>query len=420
MSGPTGHRVAYVTQWFPPEPMPTPLCIAQALRRQGLDISVLTGIPNYPTGRVSEGYAAWRPMREMYDGFRVLRAPLFPYHSRSALGRFANYASYAVSSATMGGPLLRSTDVALVYSSPATAASAALLGRVRWRTPFVLLLLDLWPDSVFASGFLTAGLKRRAAEIPLTWFSTQTYRRASHIAVTTPGMEDILVARGVPVDKVSIVYNWADEELMRPVSADPEIRSRLGMTDEFLLMYAGNHGRAQRLDVAVHAMARLHDRPDVHLVLIGDGIEKPALRSLARRLRLPTVHFMDPVTPERMAAVTAAADLQLVCLADQALFHITLPSKVQSILACGLPVLACAPGDAARVVTAAGAGLACAPGDPVRLAETLRQAVDMPRDSLREMGRAGHDYYHSRLSERINAGRLAELLRSAASQGVAR
>jgi glycosyltransferase involved in cell wall biosynthesis len=405
-------EVAYVTQWFAPEPVEIPVWIAESLRRRGLDIRVLTGIPNFPDGKVQAGFSPWRGVCEISEGFPVVRAPLYPSHGRSAVRRFVNYASYAASSAIAGRGLLRRADVALVYSSPATAATAAMVSR----TPYVLMIQDLWPDSIFATGFLATGMLRRVAETSVGWFTDSAYRRAAHVVVISPGMRDLLVERGVPAEKVSVVYNWVDEEVMKPAAPDADLRMRLGLTDEFLLMYGGNHGAAQALDVIVRAMAELRDLPDVQLVLVGDGIQKAALRSLVDELGLTTVHFLDPVAAERMPALMAAADLQLVSLADEALFRITLPSKVQSILACSNPVLACAPGDTAGVVEVAGAGFTTPPGDPVALARTIRQAHGTPRESLREMGRAGRAYYESNLSEAINAGALVELLRGAADE----
>jgi glycosyltransferase involved in cell wall biosynthesis len=162
-------------------------------------------------------------------------------------------------------------------------------------------------------------------------------------------------------------------------------------------------------------MGQLRDLPDVHLVLVGGGIDKPALRSLAEELDLSSVHFLDPVAPERMPALMAAADMQLVSLADRDLFRITLPSKVQSILACGNPILVCAPGDAARVVQDAEAGLTAPPGDPAALARVIRRACSIPREQLRAMGRAGLRYYGTTQCEAINACALADLLRGAAA-----
>ncbi|GGM45931.1 glycosyltransferase WbuB [Micromonospora sonchi] len=411
-------RVAFISQWFPPEPAPIALGITRSLRARGLDVEVLTGIPNYPAGRVYDDYSAVRRRVERRDGLRVVRTPLYPSHDRRALGRAANYLSWAGSSAALGASVLRAADVSLVYGSPITTAVPAITTRLRRRTPYVLMVMDLWPDSVFATGFLTERTTRRVAEAALTAFTERVYRWADHITVPAPGLRETIIDRGVCPDKVSVVYNWTDEKVMQPADADPRFRARLGLTsDDFVLMYAGNHGLAQRLDAVMDAMARLVDLPDVHLVLIGDGLEKQELRTRARHLRLDRVHFLDPVQPEALPMIMAAADLHLVSLAAEPLFRITLPSKVQALLACGLPMLVCAPGDAARIVTAAGAGFAAPPEDPVGLAEVIRQARALPRAQLRAMGRSGHEHYHTYMSEDVNAKILADVLTAAARSG---
>ncbi|GAB3180380.1 glycosyltransferase involved in cell wall biosynthesis [Micromonospora palomenae] len=413
-------RATLITQWFPPEPTPVPLSIAHSLHRRGFEVDVLTGMPNYPDGKLKPGYRAWRRTTGTEHGLRVVRTPLYPSHNHSAAGRAANYLSYAASSSALGAKALRGADVALVYSGPATAATAAMTARLRWRTPYVAMVMDLWPDSVFASGFLTGGVSRRVAENALSWFTNQTYRRADHVTVTSPGQRDAIVARGVAPDRVSVVYNWVDEKVMHPTEPDGELRRQLGLTDEFVVMYGGNHGMAQRLDVAIEALARLDDLSDVHLVLVGDGIEKRALQSLADRLRLRTVHFLPAQPPERMAGLMASADIQLVSLADEPLFRITMPSKIQSIFACGQPVVACVPGDASRVVDEAGAGLTCPPGDPAGLAAALRQAHAASADRRRAMGQAGRAYYLEHMSESVSSQLLADVAVACAARNTGR
>ncbi|WP_405434280.1 glycosyltransferase family 4 protein [Micromonospora sp. NBC_00617] len=411
-------RVTLVSQWFPPEPAALAERLTMSLRHQGFAADVLTGVPNYPRGVVYDGYSARRRSVEVRDGMRVHRTPLYPSHDRSALGRALNYASWAASSSLLGARALRDADVALVYSSPVTATAAAMMAKMRWRTPYVTMVIDLWPDNVFATGFLTEGPTRRVAEAVLNRFTNQTYRWADHVTVPTPGLRDIVIDRGVPAEKVSVVYIWADEKVMQPTEPEPGLRARLGLTDDdFLLMYGGNLGAAQRLDVVIEAMARLRDMPDVHLVLVGDGVDRDLLVRQVERERLGTVHFLDPVPPERMPARMAVADLNLISLADEPLFRITLPSKTQSILACGQPMLVCAPGDVARIARDAQAGFAAPPGDAEALASVIRSARATPRHRLRAMGRAGRQFYLTHMSEASNAALLADLLTQAARRG---
>ncbi|WP_322920493.1 glycosyltransferase family 4 protein [Nocardioides renjunii] len=407
-------RVAFVCQWYPPEPAEVPRGIATALAEAGCDVTVLTGVPNYPTGAVAAGYSARRSSREVLDGLPVRRTPLYPSHDRSAVRRLANYASWALSSAVLGQALLRTSSVALVYSSPATAALPAMVARRLWGTPYVLLVQDVWPDSVFASGFLT-GVAGRLARRVLNVFVDLTYRGAHHVAVTSPGMVDLLAARGVPRDKLSVVHNWVQEGPTADVPPETvrRVRASWGVgEDDFVLMYAGNHGRAQALEPVVEAFAEMTAEDDCHLVLVGDGVTRPGLverYGAHRRIR-----FVDPVPQAEVAALVQASDAQLVSLADEALFAVTMPSKVQSILAAGLPLVVSARGDSAEVVTSARAGLAVAPGDRPGLRDAVRRLAATDRDERRTMGRRGREWYDAHMSRRVGSESLRQLLARAA------
>lgn len=413
MSPTRSTRVAYVTQWFPPEPTPLPAWIAASLQARGLDVHVVTGVPNYPTGQVQPGYSARRTMRDDVDGLRVTRAPLVPSHSSSAAGRALNYLSFAAGSSWAGRAVLRSADVALVYGSPVTAA----LGPQLWGTPYVVLVQDLWPDSVTATGFVASPRAVDLLDSTVGRYAAAVYRGAAHVCVISPGARDVLVDRGVDPDRISLVYNWVDESVLTPASRDYALRRSWGAgDDDLVLLYAGTMGPAQSLATVVSAMERLRDRADVHLVLVGDGIEREALREQAERAGLSRVTIHDPVPVAEIPRLIASADLNLVSLADEPLFRITLPSKVQATLACGGPLLVVAPGDAASVAAASGAGIAVEPGDADAVAAALRDLAGSPRQRLADMRAAARSYYEATLSETINADALARILRDAAGQ----
>ncbi|WP_114424565.1 glycosyltransferase family 4 protein [Nocardioides houyundeii] len=404
--------VTFVCQWFPPEPAAVPESIAHALRDQGLRVEVLTGIPNYPTGIVAEGYAASRAVSEVQHGIRVRRTPLYPSHDTSAVKRLLNYASWALSSAVLGQKQLRKADANLVYSSPATAAFPAMVAKTLWRTPYVLLVQDVWPDSIFASGFLSGRLSQVIFRMVDT-FVRCAYSMADHVAVISPGMADLLIERGVPSDKVSVVYNWLPEgDSAVDEGATSSVREDLGIPDDAkLFLYAGNHGRAQALDSLVDAFMDPATAP-AHLVLLGDGVSKPDLvRRAAGKDRL---HFLDPVPREEAVRMSRASDVHVVSLADDPLFAVTMPSKVQSGLATGLPVLVVAPGDSAAVVTGECAGLAASPGDVAAVVEAVSVFNEMTQKDLAKMGERGREAYERLMARGIGAARLAFLLQQAA------
>lgn len=408
----TPRRLGFICQWFPPEPVNVPLWIPQELTELGWKVSVLSGVPNYPTGMVHSGYSPWRPLRERLHGLDVHRAPLYPNHGRSTVRRIANYLSWAASASVVGIRALRRVDVNLVYSSPATAGIPALIAKAMLGKPYALFIQDLWPDSVFSSGFLASGTVAKLAHRGLTWLTQLCYRFADAVVVISPGLIDILKARGVPAEKLHLVYNWADEELFRPVEPDADLRRGLGIDgDDFVVMYAGNHGEAQGLDTFVRAITSLPADLRCHGVLVGSGTQKEDLQRLAEDH--PRLHFLDPVPSEQMASVLASADLQLVSLIDDPLFEITMPSKIQTCLASACPVLVCAPGDAARVATESGAGFAVKPGDEGALRNTLIEIAAMPRASLARMGRTGRYWYQKTMAASIGANKLSEILSAA-------
>jgi glycosyltransferase involved in cell wall biosynthesis len=244
-------------------------------------------------------------------------------------------------------------------------------------------------------------------------FVRRAYAGAHHIVVISPGMIDLLGKRGVPRDKMSLVYNWLPEsELQGPSQATASsVRALLSIPDEEkVFLYAGNHGHAQALDALVHAF----DRPETdggHLVLMGDGVRKPHLQELARRM--PRVHFLPPVGRAEAATLTRTADFHVVSLADAPLFSVTMPSKVQSGLAAGLPMLVVASGDPARTVVDSGAGVAAKPGDVGAIAAAAQTLLGRSRDELAAMGRQGVLTYEREMAREVGAHRLGVIVERA-------
>lgn len=406
-------KISFITQWYDPEvgSAAIPGSIVRALRARGHDVEVVTGFPNYPTGQLYSGYRVRPYKREDLRGVKVHRVPLYVSHDDSALRRMANFISFMVSASSLGAWLVRRADVVLVYSTPATVGAAGWVLKKIFRRPFVLYIQDVWPDTVTASGMLPDRFAR-----PTNWllhkFCDAVYRSAKHIAVISPGMKDLLVTRGVPPEKVSVVFNWIDEEVFHPVAA------REDPNHEFDIMYAGNLGEVQGLDTAVRALAFARREADVTLRLVGAGVAEKSLRALAKDLHVAEhVHFEGTRTLAEMAQTLATADVQLVCLKDDPLFHLTMPSKIQAILACGKPLITSAPGDAARLTEESGSGWSAPAGDAKALAELFVRASRLGRENLERLGAAGRRYYEERLSAQVGVAGLERALVSARLEG---
>jgi glycosyltransferase involved in cell wall biosynthesis len=397
-------RIMYLTQWFEPEPnIVKGLAFVRALEAAGHQVTVVTGFPNYPTGKLYPGYRLRWIQRETVAGVQVVRLPLYPSHDASAARRALNFLSFFAAALVYGLVRRERYDLAYVYHPPITVGlAAALAGRVR-RLPFVLDVQDLWPDTIAATGMVGAGRL-------VGWLGRlcdHVYRRAAAIVVQSDGMRTALIDRGVPAAKLTMIHNWSDAEFGEAAAFDeaPSDDTR------FTLVYGGNLGRAQALETVVDAAALLQSRrSDIEIVLQGDGVEAVALRERAQRAGVTILRF-EPRKPQReIIGVFQRADALLLHLADDPLFSITVPSKTQFYLSLGRPVVAGVAGEAADLLRRSGAAMVAPPGDAQALADAIAAMADTPRDRREAMGRQGLAFYREILSFDQGMARTLRLL----------
>jgi len=408
-------RVAYITQWFPPEPSGPALWIAEAIRACGSDVRVITGIPNYPSGIPSPGYRASEIRRERIAGFATLRCPLYPSHDAHTGRRVLNYLSFAASASWFGMPTMRQADVALVYSSPATAAMPAFLAHRRLGIPYVLVIQDLWPETVLQTDVLSDGLARVFAEKYLGKIVSHFDRSAAQILVISPGMREILVSRGIPADKVAVMFNWVDEDLIRPQPPLGFLRRELGIAEsDPLLLYGGNLGKAQGLSAWIEAWAKPEIGMNTHLVLMGEGTESRDLTDHARKVS-DRVHVLSGRSSSEYATAVGDADALVISLQDRPLFQATIPGKVQASLAFGKPIIASVAGDSARILQASEAALVVEPENVRAISRRVHEFEQITKETRKNMGGAGRDYYLREMSRDRGAAALMSSLRRAAA-----
>lgn len=405
------------THWFEPEGGAAghPGIVARSLVARDHEVHVVTGFPTYPKGEIFDGYRNRLYQRESLGGMTVHRGAIYPSHDNRPVHRAANYLSFAAMGSLTALRTPKNLDVGLVYSSPATAAVPALLVHATRRLPFVVYVQDLWPDSVTASGLLDEQRHGRIERV-LHRYCGAVYRRASHIAVSAPGMATLLHERGVPAGKISVLPNWADERHFGPRPRDPALARELRLEAATVLMYAGNFGELQDLDTVVEAARLVGHRTDILIALVGAGVAEPRLRLTVEHHDLRNVRFVPPQQFEGIARVLALADAQIVSLKDVPVLRSTLPSKLQANLASGQPVIGVVAGDAASVIEEAEAGVTSPPGDAPALARAMEWFADLPegeRDRLRFNARSAYD---QRFSEKVIGDDLSTLLHEAADR----
>jgi glycosyltransferase involved in cell wall biosynthesis len=411
-------KLLLLSQWFHPEPGALrALPLARVLQAQGDQVRVLTGFPNYPGGQLYPGYRMRPHTRECIDGVETHRVALYPSHSASAAGRMANYLSFALTSSLWGVPLARWADVIYLVHPPPAALGPVAFGGLWRRCPLVLNIPDLWPDSVAWSGMADQGWKGGMIHA-LDWWCRVVYRRSAAITVLSPGFRRLLVERGVPEEKVHVIYNWTEEDLYRPLPRDPRLAVELGMAgDHVHFMYAGNLGALQGLETLLYAAQRLQHLPGLRLVLIGTGQREAALRQLAEELQLRNVLFLARRPATEMPAIQALADVLVVHLRDLPMFNATIPSKTQVALASGKPLVMAVRGDSADLVAAAGAGVTCEPENPAALACAMERLYHLSAAEREDMGRRGRQYYLDHMSLELGAAATRRVLMAASTQG---
>jgi colanic acid biosynthesis glycosyl transferase WcaI len=403
-------RVLILSQWYAPEPACKSHNLAKELVARGHQVLSITGYPNYPQGHIYDGYRQRLWYREQLEGVQVLRLPLYPDHSTSVFRRSLNYLSFCASVVALGPILSESADVMWVFHPPLTVGVPAWWIGLTRRIPFVYNVHDMWPESLSATGMVGNRRVLRFLGRMASWI----YRRAAAVTVVTPGFRVNLVAKGVPPEKVHVIPNWSDGDMVMSGPRDDALGKRFGFEGRFNVVYAGNIGLAQGLDTILLAADTLRAEPEVQFVLIGDGVDRDRLRGRAQAMELSNVRFVDYQPSRRIAKFLSWADVLYLQLRDVPLFRITIPSKVYSYMAAAKPILAGAAGDTADLINAVRCGVVCRPGCPSELAQAVLRLKAMSADTLRGMGNAGRRVFEASYTRPVVAKRHEALLRDVA------
>lgn len=410
-------RILFLSENFPPE---TNAASSRVYERAcywaawGLDVTVVTCQPNFPRGRLHEGYGnPWYQVETM-DGIHVVRVKTFIAPNTGTALRLLDFLSFLVTG-TIAALRQPRPDVVSATSPQFFAAVAGWLVGMLRRRPFVFELGDIWPASIVAVGAMRPSLAMRLME-RLELF---LYRRSAAVLALTPAFKANLVGRGIEEGKIAVVINGVDLQRYAPRPRDATLAAEWELEDRFVVGYIGTHGMAHALGNVLDAAERLPDGSNVRFLLVGDGAERRALVT-DRRSRAIGPVIMKPAEPkEAMPAVWSLCDVALVHLKNSPTFAEVIPSKIFEAMAMGLPILLAAPaGEASRIVVADGAGIHVPAEDADALARAaLRLAQD---DTLRaELAANALAAAPSHSRERQAADCLRVLERAAAGDCVA-
>lgn len=383
-------RFLVVSQYFWPETFRVNDLVAE-LAQRGHEVTVLTGTPNYPEGRIFPEYARDPSRFASFSGAEIVRVPIMPRGS-SSLTLALNYLSFVITGLTLGLWRLRGRRydaIVVVQLSPVTAALPGLALRRLKRAPLLMWVLDLWPDSLAAVGVV------RSPRV-LRWVGALVgfiYKRCDRVLVQSRAFVANVEKYSGDTTRIRYFPGWAEPIFKAPlaeVKAAPEVAPYL---DTFNVLFAGNIGDAQDFPAILDAAQALRDEPNLRWLVVGDGRAVPWVRSeIVRRDLQQRVILLGRHPIERMPSFFKAASALLVSLKKDPSLAMTIPGKVQSYLATGLPIVAMLDGEGAAVIDEAQAGAVCPAGAGLQMAQQVQSLMSMPAAERAAMGTRGRAY----------------------------
>lgn len=404
-------HVVVLSQFYTPEPHRIASTIADTLAERGYQVSVVTGYPNRPNGKLYPGYQQRLRFTEVINGIRVHRVPLAINYSRKALERISNFLTFSISALTVSS-LIKNADVVYVYGSPATVAIPAQVWQKIFGVPYVMHVQDLWPESVTGSGMLGSGTANNIIRNVLKPWLKRAYGNAAELIAISPGMKQLLVDRGNQQEHCSVVYNWAVETSIQIKSSDSFSNSGLR------LLYAGNLGLMQDLETLIAAARRFDNITEFLLEIAGGGVQAETLQRAATGSS--NISFLGRLSKDAVAEKYLESDFQLVTLKDIPIFRTTVPSKLQASLASGVPVITTVQGDVAELITKYRAGLVAEPENVDSLAQALSTAHSMSAVERAQMGANARKLYLEKMSQASAMSKIESILDRAADHNLRR
>ena len=410
-------RLLVVSQYFWPETFRVN-DLVEGLVARGHDVTVLTGRPNYPEGRVFEAYRRDPAAFSRYAGAPVLRVPLRP-RGTGSVRLLLNYASFVFWGCLLGPWKLRGQKFDAIFfweTSPITSAIPAILLRRIKRAPLAMWVLDLWPETLSAVGVVRAPWALNL----VGWLVAFIYRRCDLILAQSRSFFGNIEKWSGDTSRIRYFPGWAEPLFAAGADAVPEAPEMEPFASGFTVMFAGNIGDAQDFPAILTAFERLRHRPEIRLVVLGDGRAAEQVRAeIIRRSLTNTVIMLGKHPLERMPSFFRGADALLVSLKPEPIFAMTIPGKVQAYLAAGIPLLGMIDGEGARVIEESEAGFACPAGDGAALAGIIERLAGMPESDRAAMGNRGRDYGRREFDREMLIDRLVGWLEDAARRSPA-
>ena len=393
-------HILIVSHYFWPETFRIN-AIAKHLSESGHTIDVLTGVPTYPKKSFFKTYGYGKPFTEKYGEITIKRMPVFTRGEGKRWRLALNYLTFFLYGCTLGiWRCWKPYHVIFIFSpSPITVALPALLLKALKKIPIVLWVQDVWPETLSAMGVVKLPWLLKIIDALARFI----YKGCDVILGQSQGFKTLLEKK---CDKPVLYFPNPAEAIYEPMTLPMDAPERALLPKGFIVLFAGNIGTAQDFPTILSAAMKLQTIPDVHFIIIGDGSQWQWLKEEIPKKKLTNMHLLGRYPLESMPRFFALADVLLVTLQARPAFTLTTPSKVQSYLACGKPIVAALEGEGAKIIEAAEAGVVVPPENPKALSDaimSLKALKSMEREAMGTSGRKYFDvHFHSdTLGERL-------------------
>lgn len=408
-------KLLILTQYFPPEtgaPQNRLYELAIRMQKQGVEVTILTAMPNYPHMKVQEAYRNKIYTFETDNNLKIHRSWIFAKKSTSLVLRMVNYFSFVFSSLLAGIVHTGKQDVILCESPPLFLGFTALILKTVKRSQLIFNVSDLWPESAEKLGLVTNKTFLNMA----TWLEKLMYRKSALITGQTQGIVQN-ISRRFPHKKVFWLKNGVDPDYFKPIPPDGAFRQLLNIpTDTFICLYAGIIGYAQGLDVILDAAKQIPANKNIHFVMVGSGPEKERLQIRINRENIHKVTLYKGVTKQEMPHIIADCNCSVIPLRKLDLFKGAIPSKIFENLAMALPIVLGVDGEARELFINQGqSGVYFEPESAQQLAQCVI-SLESNRSKAVELGKNGRNFIHSHFNRNTIATDFMNELRQVTGQ----
>lgn len=383
-------KILIVTQYYFPENFKSN-DLSFELQKRGHDVTVLTGLPNYPEGKMYDGYGLFKNRKQIINGVKIHRALLLLRGNGGGIRLFLNFFSFAFFASFKALSLSFSNryDAIIVHEpSPITQYYPAYLLNKIQKTPVYFWVMDLWPESLEIAG----GIKNKFVLNTFKRMVISFYKNSEKILITSKGFQKSILEKGDFENKLEYFPNWAEDA----ISEGDKNFIIPTLPDGFKVMFAGNVGEAQDMEAIMHTALELKNHQEIKFIIVGDGRKMTYVQEFIIENNLEkTVCIVGRFPVEAMASFFAKADVMLVSLKDDKIFNLTVPAKVQAYMSASKPIVAMLNGEGAEIIEEAKCGLAVPAGNSQKLATTILELANLSKSDLEKMGKNSRDFFQA-------------------------